>query len=248
VDPTEYHNLDRIEREHWYYSGKRQLVLDWIERTRPLRPDDTLLDFGAGTGIFASGLKGRCRVLVLDAYEESRKLLARHFPPDAILAPEADDHRIPLPAGCVDCVTTLDVLEHIRADQQAVDDIHRVLRPGGILVATVPADMRLWSDWDEALHHVRRYSRRSLASLFRSRHWAINHIAHTNVLAYPAVFLIRGLRASKRREGTGRSRTEDRIPPAPLNRLLRAAFVSTGNAGWFRMPFGVSLLVVATKK
>src|SRR5687768_12173672 len=51
MNAEEYANLERMEREHWYYAGKRQLVREWLERAAPPRPSDTLLDCGAGTGL-----------------------------------------------------------------------------------------------------------------------------------------------------------------------------------------------------
>ena len=50
MNPDEYANLARLEREHWFYSGKREIVRHWIRRVRPLVPEDLLADCGAGTG------------------------------------------------------------------------------------------------------------------------------------------------------------------------------------------------------
>ncbi|BET69643.1 class I SAM-dependent methyltransferase [Opitutales bacterium ASA1] len=246
METAEYHNLDLVEREHWYYAGKRELVHAWIDRVRPVRRNDTWLDFGAGTGIFALSMRERCRVLALDAFPESRALLARHFPTDQILAPEGD--RIPLADASIAGVSALDVLEHIEDDQGAVAEIHRVLEPGGIFVGTVPADMRLWSDWDEALHHVRRYNRDAWRALFSSGDWNVAHLAFTNVLAYPAVYAIRRLRRNRMRNAPSAPRSEDRVPARPMNWILRRLFVATGKARWLDAPFGVSLIVVATKR
>ncbi len=244
MNEAEYANLERVEREHWYYAGKRELVSWWIEACRPPGPDDTLLDFGAGTGLFAERYRERCRVKVLDAYEESRRLLERRFAPSAILTP--DGVGIPLPSGSVQCLTALDVLEHIGPDAEAVREFHRVLAPDGLIVATVPADMRLWSDWDVALRHFRRYDRRSLAVIFPTSDWEIVRLGHTNTLAYPAVLLIRTWRKWRGVSSEDPvTRSEDRVPPAWLNRLLRALFVQTAIRRWFPAPFGVSLLIVA---
>ena len=75
--------------------------------------------------------------------------------------------------GKVACVTALDVLEHLEDDARAVREFHRVLQPGGIAVTTAPADMRLWSDWDETLLHFRRYDRSGLMALFDSSEWEL---------------------------------------------------------------------------
>jgi hypothetical protein len=74
-------------------------------------------------------------------------------------------------------------------------------------------------------------------------------VNYTNVLVYPAVWLVRKWRALRRRLGRPESaaRTEDRLPPAWLNGLLRRQFVSL--ASWrVPFPFGVSLLLVARRR
>lgn len=248
MDAAEYANLESLEREHWYYTGKRKLVRLWLNKLKPLRPEMTLLDCGAGTGQFAQEMSEQCRVLVLDDHDESLERLRSRFPRDSVLRVSATG--IPLADGAVDVVTALDVLEHIENDRGAVSEIHRVLKPGGMVVATVPASMALWSDWDVALHHFRRYNRKSLSALFPAAEWDVLHVNYTNVFVYPIVWLLRRARRRGKRVGpkhTGGVRSEDKVPPAWLNRLLRALFVATGKSR-FPFPFGVSLLLVARKR
>jgi ubiquinone/menaquinone biosynthesis C-methylase UbiE len=243
MNSDEYSNLDVTERKHWYYAGKREMVRRWLARSTRLGHEQTLLDCGAGTGLFAQEMSAHCRVLVLDDHEESLRRLRERFPADQVLRVSAEG--IPLGSGSVDAVTALDTLEHIERDQLAVDEFARVLRPGGVAVVTVPASMALWSDWDVSLHHYRRYNRDQLRALFPREDWELLYVNYTNVVVYPAVWCVRKWRAW-RRQVSGR-RTEDQIPPRWLNRLLRATFVRM--AGWrMPFPFGVSLLLVARRR
>lgn len=244
MDAAEYANIAALERDHWYYAGKREFVRDWILRVRPPRREDVLLDCGAGTGQFAQEMEALCRVLVLDDHEESLRMLRQRFRPDQILSLSGD--RVPLPDGALEYVTALDVLEHVPDDAAVVRGFHRLLKPGGIAVVTVPASMALWSDWDVALHHFRRYDRAQLSALFPASEWETLHVNYTNVLVYPAVWAVRKWRAWRPAKNGG-GRSEDRIPPAPVNALLRRTFV--GMARW-RVPFpcGVSLLLVARRR
>jgi SAM-dependent methyltransferase len=246
MNAAEYANLDAVERTHWYYAGKRELVRWWLAQIRPPRADEILLDYGAGTGRFAIEMQTYCRVLVLDDHAEALSILRERFAPSQVLA--AQDDAIPVADSSIDCLTALDVLEHLRNDDEKVAEFRRVLKSGGLAVVTVPAGMALWSDWDEALHHFRRYNRSELLRLFPRAHWDIVHVNYTNVLAYPAVWIVRKARRLRR----GRSsrpigpRAEDLTPPRWLNALLQGSFVRLGRSR-IRFPFGVSLILVARK-
>lgn len=244
VNSSEYENLARVEADHWYYAGKRELVRRWIARARPAQAADVLLDCGAGTGRFAKEMEAHCRVLVLDDHEEALRLLRAQFRPEQVLSLAGD--RVPLPDASLEYVTALDVLEHVPDDQAVVDGFARLLKPGGLAVVTVPASMALWSDWDEVLHHFRRYARPQLRALFRERDWELVYVNYTNVFAYPAVWLLRRWRkwfpAAK-----DAPRAEDRMPSAFANKILRALFVAP--ATWrLPFPFGVSLILVARRR
>lgn len=246
MNADEYANLDQIERDHWYYAGKRVMVKEWLVRCGPPRADQVLLDCGAGTGRFALEMQTSCRVLVLDDHEEALRILRGRFRPEQILSLAGD--AVPLPDGSIDYVTALDVLEHVPDDAAVTRGFHRLLKPGGVAVVTVPASMALWSDWDEALHHFRRYHRAQLAALFPTGEWEILHVNYTNVLVYPAVWLVRKWRRlTGNRGGAGGARTEDRVPPAWLNRGLQTLFVALARVK-FPFPFGVSLLLVARRR
>lgn len=248
MDAVEYANIAALEAEHWYYSGKRRFVREWIHRARPPKPEDLLLDCGAGTGLFAKEMERSCRVMVLDDHEEALRILRTRFRPEQVLSLAGD--QVPLPDSTLDYVTALDVLEHVPDDAAVVRGFHRLLKPGGLAIVTVPAGMALWSDWDVALHHFRRYSRPQLRALFPGDAWDLVHVNYTNVLVYPAVWGVRRLRAWRRAFNTSAytvSRSEDHLPGPRLNALLRSQFATL--AHWkLPFPFGVSLLLVARRR
>ena len=243
MNPEEYANLERIEADHWYYSGKREFVRRWIDRLRQPGRDDVLLDCGAGTGLFAKEMEKACRVMVLDDHEDAIRMLRLRFEHEQVLSLAGD--RIPLADCSLEYVTALDVLEHVPDDAAVVQGFHRVLKPGGLAVVTVPASMHLWSDWDESLHHHRRYQRSQLSELFPHPHWEVVHVNYTNCLIYPAVWAVRKWRRLFPRAEHVK-RAEDSLPPPLVNRVLKRIFV--GMAMWrMPLPFGVSLLLIARR-
>jgi SAM-dependent methyltransferase len=244
MNSSEYDNLDRIEGSHWYYAGKRQLVRYWLNRVGPPTQRDVLLDCGAGTGRFAKEMEAICQVLVLDDHEEALALLRQRFRAEQVLC--IKEGGVPLPGESLEFVTALDVLEHVPDDAGVVRGFHRLLKRGGGVVITVPAGMALWSDWDVSLHHHRRYSRPQLKTLFPSSDWELVHVNYTNVLTYPAVWLLRKWRSWL--PGTASTvRSEDKVPGAMTNRMLQWSFVEL--AKWqIPFPFGVSLVLVARKR
>lgn len=246
MNADEYSNLERVEGEHWYYAGKREIARRWLAYARPLASKDRLLDCGAGTGRFAEEMARFCDVTVLDDHDEALRLLGNRFPPDRVIKLGADG--IPLPDSSLDYITALDVLEHVPDDALVVDGFHRLLKPGGVALVTVPASMALWSDWDVSLHHYRRYHRAQLKALFPDGNWEIVYVNYTNVPMFPVVWIIRRWRVLfPGRRRARRMRSEDRVPPTWINRLLQASFVTP--AFWrIPFPFGVSLLLVARKR
>lgn len=72
----------------------------------------------------------------------------------------ANGNGLPIVDSCIDVVLVLDALEHLD-DDKALSDIHRICKPGGLIILTVPAYSFLWTSRDLRLGHKRRYSNRS---------------------------------------------------------------------------------------
>ncbi|HEY2346202.1 MAG TPA: methyltransferase domain-containing protein [Xanthomonadaceae bacterium] len=133
----------------------------WLARRVALvaRSGDQILDFGAGTGTFASILAqaGHSVACVEDDEELARRLRTDGFEVVASL------DRIE--AGTIDYVYSLNVLEHIQDDAAALAGIARALAPGGTLLLYVPAFQVLYSSMDRKVGHFRRYRRQGLEAL-----------------------------------------------------------------------------------
>jgi ubiquinone/menaquinone biosynthesis C-methylase UbiE len=246
MNPEEYTNLARIETKHWFYVGKREIVRHWIQRFCPLKPEHVLADCGAGTGFFAVEISPKCNVIAVDDYEDSLRLLRERL--GEVRVRKGSCANLPLDSNSVDVLTALDVIEHVEDDRAATREFLRVVKPGGLVVITVPALMALWSDWDVTLRHFRRYTRRSLLSVVPEE-FEVLHLNYVNVAVLPLVWGVRKFRALKQKfGGKVESRSEDSIPPEFLNRLLRWTFVKLACQRAIKFPAGVGLIAVLRKK
>jgi SAM-dependent methyltransferase len=242
MHPDEYAALARVEGRHWFYSGKRRVVRHWLGRSGSLGVNGLLVDVGAGTGLFASEIRFQCRTLAVDPDPHATQFIRSRV---GLPAVAASANRLPLTTGAADALTALDVIEHLDDDVEALAEFTRVVRPGGVLVLTVPALPMLWSEWDEALHHRRRYTRPVLEQALRGLPVEIQHLSYINTLALIPIAVYRIARRIGVR-GTG-GRLEDHVPPEPLNWLLRAIFVQPALLP-ISVPIGVSLLCVLRRR
>jgi SAM-dependent methyltransferase len=243
MNPEEYEKLERLDRVHWFYRGKRAIVRHWIARHLRLGPDDLLIDAGMGTGTWLVEMSGACRVLGLDSRDESLAVAGPRLRAVGGEVRKTTLERVDLPDGGAAVVTLMDVLEHLDDDAAALREMIRLTRPGGLIVITVPALRWLWSDWDEALHHRRRYSRAALLALVRQPGVEVLRCAYINTVLLAPIGLVRlGRRLRPPRPGA--PRLEDAVPGPTLNALLYRSLVAPACWAWFRPPLGVSLLAV----
>ena len=247
MNPSEYANLERIDRLHWFYRGKRAIVRHWIERFATLKPSDLMVDAGMGTGSWLVEMSARCRVLGLDDHEESLAIAEPRLSAVGGRALRTGLLDVDLPDDSAAVVTMMDVLEHLDEDASTLREMVRLTRPGGLIVITVPALRWLWSDWDVTLHHRRRYHRRDLLGLFAALDVEVLRCSYFNTAAVAPTWLIRKWRKIVPPR-PDRVRAEDMIPAAPLNWALRALMVGPACWTWLRPPCGVSLLAVLRKR
>ncbi|MDP4199437.1 MAG: class I SAM-dependent methyltransferase [Bacteroidota bacterium] len=247
---AEYDALERVEREHWFYKGKRLLVRWWIERAAHLDAGDRILDAGAGTGELVRELGGMYEhkgisVIGIEYSAEGRRLARERKGTDLLEGSILD-----LPLRDESCAVTiaLDVLEHVEEDARAFAEMLRITKPGGLLIINVPAFMSLWSDWDVSLGHFRRYTKRKfrdrVQAQLRPAPYEVVYLDYINVFAFPAIWLYRKVARLVRLT----SRAEDKIPSPRVNALMMKLFVEPSKALWFHPPFGVSLFIVLRKK
>jgi len=131
-----------------------------------------VIDVGCGTGHLLLGLSNRLqepvRLYGLD-FSDSAIRLSRRLVPSAQLV-VASVYEIPHPVGSFDMVTCTETLEHLQRPEEALEEMLRVLKPGGQLIVTVPDGAM--DEWDG---HVSFWSAAELRHLLLP--YGVQHVA-----------------------------------------------------------------------
>ena len=184
MEGTEVRKLAELEDDHWWYRERRHLLAKAVSGLTPGRA----LDIGAAGG-------GNTRVLRQHGWDA----VALEYGADGaevahgrgLATIRGDATRLPLADASLDLVVAFDLLEHLVDDDAAVAEVRRVLKPTGTYLVAVPADPRLWSDHDEAVDHVRRYTREGLVDLLDRGGFEVTDVRSWNVLLRPVVAMRR---------------------------------------------------------
>lgn len=184
MEGSEVRKLAELEDGHWWYAERR----DIIRRLLTGRTPGKAIDIGAAGG-------GNTRVLRSMGWQVAP---LEYGPEGAQVAQErgldvvrADAMRLPFADACLDLVTAFDVLEHLDQDARCVQEVARVLKPGGTFLIAVPADPKLWSSHDVAVSHVRRYTRDTLTQVLDQPGLRLEWMKSWMVLLRPVVALHR---------------------------------------------------------
>jgi SAM-dependent methyltransferase len=197
-DLASYDGLSAIEDDHFWFKTRNEMI-SWLVQ-RVAAQVGHALEIGCGTGYLLLALR--------EALPSARSRAAR----DSGLC------------DALDLVGAFDVLEHILDDRRVLDEIHRMLRPGGVLIATVPQHLWLWSAADEVAHHQRRYKVGELANKARNAGFNIQYQTSFAALTLSVLAASRlRSRLSKRGDSTESLDIETNVPRR-LNAALKYVF------------------------
>jgi SAM-dependent methyltransferase len=240
----------RLQLSHWWFRG-RSRVLSRLLSSLPWPRGAEVLEIGVGPGHDLGAI----------------------YPPDAVLvgleadpalaAAAREEGQVPvwtgslaaLPAELVgrrfDAVAMFDVLEHIDDEDDATRRAAELLRPGGLLLLSVPAYTWMWGRQDEVNRHFRRYSWRTLARLLRRQGFLPVRRTYFNTVLFPPIAALRLARRAVHGGAAARAdarpgRSDFDVTLGPLDALLGAAFtLEAPLLRWVNLPFGVSLFAAA---
>jgi SAM-dependent methyltransferase len=237
VEATEIEKLAAVEDRHWWYAERRHLLASMLRRHYPTGGSGRLaVDVGAAAGGNTRLLRGMGFTAVASEYDPGGAALAKSR---GLLSLRADARALPFRDSSVELVVAFDLLEHIEDDVGTLREFNRVLVPGGQLFVAVPCDMRLWSQHDVAVDHVRRYEWEELSHKTRAVGFEITTMRSWNVLLRPLV-------AIRRKRSSGSDLHDmNRVLNATLRAIVALERPLT-RVGLGRSP-GVSILMTARR-
>jgi hypothetical protein len=146
-----------------------------------------------------------------------------------------------------DLVTLLDVLEHQENDNRFLLELAEKMDRGSRLILTVPALPTLWSAWDEALGHYKRYTRGTLEAATSGAPFRRIEMTYLFPEMLPAALL----RRKRRPPGSagGGMQGEDTFPDLSpwTNTILNGVGTMTQSVR-FLLPVGTSLFAVYERR
>ncbi len=249
-----YEDLYVKEQDYWWHVGKRAIFYSLLRRYLPRQAvgrTRMALDLGCGAGLNLDHLAEYAEPVGTDFSEEAlRFCLARGHKRLC----KADAAELPFHDNQFDIITALDVIEHLDDDYTALVELKRTLRPGGLLIISVPAYPALWSYWDDILGHRRRYTVKAMREVVTRSGLVVRKVSYSNTLILPPTVAVRALKSLRQqaaeKSGEGSDPETDFMPvPGWLNRALTAYYLWEARVLRRRnFPFGLSVVCVAQRR
>jgi len=236
------------EQRHFWFRGFKRFVRPLIEEATAGRSNARLLDAGCGTGANLPLLQQYGTPFGLELFARGIRFAQERGLSRLI---QGSVTHLPFGAASFDVVLSFDVLYCLEtpAEQSALQEMFRVLRPGGFVVINVAALEILKGDHSALGGEVRRYTKRELGGKLERTGFHVKRLTYTNASLFPITATVRMFQRLRGVRADGENKGDFRVPPAPVNGLfsgalaLESAIVEAG----IDMPVGSSLLCLAKK-
>lgn len=241
----DYNDLaNDVDSTYWYFAGKNDMLELLARRYFRQEKNIKILDIGCGTG---DDIQLLSKFGIVFGIEHSSEAITNCIVSRKLnKVTRSDAEELNFKDNVFDCVVMLDVLEHLKNDTKAIKEIYRVLKKNGIAIISVPAHQMLWSGHDEALGHIRRYSKKELRFLINCARFSIEKLTFWNTLMFCPVAIVRIFR---RITNSGKTKPDVKPLPKPINTFLKFLLTSENKIlKYADSPCGISLFAVIVKK
>lgn len=251
MEKSAYYEFRDHEDRHWWFIGRKSIFCHILRRfaSRSQAAERRVLDLGCGMGGMLAELAEFGQVYGTDISQEalahcSNRGFRRVF--------RATGGHLPFRDSTFDIVTAFDTIEHIPDDEQALSECARILKPGGLIVVSVPAYQFLYTHQDRVVHHQRRYTARMLKKRLKDQGFEPLRVSYINFLLFPLILpivLCVKLKQAFKRPTDEDAKSNVSVPvPRTVNSILARIFSSERHVhARIGVPAGHSLLAVAQK-
>ncbi|HWZ85074.1 MAG TPA: class I SAM-dependent methyltransferase [Thermoanaerobaculia bacterium] len=227
-DPELLGMLEASQRTHFWFTARNLQIADFLRRDGA-PPPRRVLEVGCGTGTVLSSLRrAGYDALGVEMHAELARRAAAANPAGRIYS--LDVRRPPaefLREGPFEVVGAFDVVEHLEQPEEALRACAGLLRPGGLLVGTVPALPSLWSDYDAHAGHRLRYDADAIRALFERALLPVPRVSYFFQVLIPAMLGRRALIGRRGSQDVRQRRAAQHLAldtPGPFwNRALASA-------------------------
>ena len=241
MQPNEYETMFRVEETHWWYHALHDLIFQALEAELPDWREKKILDVGCGTGAILKRLGNPENNIGIDLAEEAISFCRQRGLNNVR---QGDICSLPFADASFDAVICSSVLYHqwVADLAGAVAEMHRVLRPGGVLLINVPAFSFLHSAHDVAVMTARRFRKPEIRELLLKQNFKIKRLTYWTTFLFPLAVMARTLGGSKM--GRDFERKERSFLQRVIAQIMRLEVRLLRNVSF---PFGVALLAIAKK-
>ncbi|MCB1144936.1 MAG: class I SAM-dependent methyltransferase [Leptospiraceae bacterium] len=245
MNPKVYSQFYEMEETNWWFKGTRELLLNWIFKdSNNLNKSFKILDIGCGTGVWLTHLNRVAEAEGLDISEEAVEFSAKR----GLKITLGSAEKIPFDNNTFDIITAIGVIEHIEDDKIVIQEINRVLKPGGKVVILTSAFNILWSAHDDIVYHVRRYRIKEVTQLFSKNGFEILKQSYFTFFLFPLILPIRVIQRwigwKPEPEKVTDIMKTNKIVNLVLLTILRIESYLTR---FISLPFGVNIVLIAKK-
>ena len=172
----------------WWYRGMAEINTRLLTRFAPKNKGNKILDAGCGTGGAFFYLKKFGHVIGVDVSEN-----ALRFAKTLGTVRKGDIVKLPFRDFTFDVVVCLDVLYHrwVGDYRQALSELYRVLKPGGIVVIREPAYNWMRGGHDKVDFTKRRFSKSEVMEELTRASFGLRKVTYANCILFPLVILRR---------------------------------------------------------
>lgn len=248
MDKNFYEEYYFLERNHWWFKVRGQIISDLLVKNLYNKKDLKILNVGIATGKTTELLNQFGLVSSVEYDKDCCEFVQAKLGIDVINGSILD---LPFKDKEFDLVCAFDVIEHVEDDHKAVQELYRVCKDNSIVFITVPAFMSLWSHHDEVNHHYRRYIMPQILNLFKNFSGQSLSKSYFNSLLFLPVL---GFRLISKvlpqrliREGSGSDFTVLKADSI-VNKLLYFIFnLERQTIKYIKYPIGVSIFYMFKK-